>query len=266
MSARFWILTIPLDDWTPPTDLPSQLVYLSGQGECAASGFNHWQVVACFRKTVRLPALKRAFTQSTHAEPTRSDAAYEYVHKEATRIAGTTFTLGARPMQRNRATDWDAVLTAAKSGAMDGIPADVVVRCYSNLRRIAADHMQPVGMVREVRVFCGATGTGKSRRAWEEAGMAAYPKDPNSKFWDGYRQHEHVVIDEFRGSISISHMLRWLDRYPVIVEIKGSSVPLCAKIIWITSNLHPKDWYADLDEETKNALLRRLNITVFHSL
>jgi len=35
---------------------------------------------------------------------------------------------------------------------------------------------------------------------------------------DGYRGQEHVVFDEFRGGIDISHVLRWFDRYPVIVE------------------------------------------------
>lgn len=131
--------------------------------------------------------------------------------------------------------------------------------------------MAPLATERLVYVYYGRTGTGKSRRAWEEAGMDAFPKgnqltltlDPNTKFWDGYRNQEHVVIDEFRGTISIAHLLRWLDRYPVIVEIKGSSTSFCARKIWITSNLDPREWYPDLDQETKEALLRRLNITFF---
>jgi len=69
-----------------------------------------------------------------------------------------------------------------------------------------------------------------------------------------------VVIDEFRGDIDISHLLRWLDRYPVVVEIKGSSTPLVAEKIWITSNLHPTAWYPNLDPLTYAALERRLNI------
>lgn len=74
---------------------------------------------------------------------------------------------------------------------------------------------------------------------------------------------EHVVLDEFRGAIDISHLLRWFDRYPVIVEVKGSAVVLKAKKIWITSNISPDDWYPDLDAETKAALRRRLTITHF---
>jgi len=118
-------------------------------------------------------------------------------------------------------------------------------------------------MEREIVCYWGTTGMGKSRRAWEEAGLNAYPKDPRSKFWDGYRGQEHVVFDEFRGGIDISHVLRWFDRYPVIVEVKGSSTVLKAKKIWITSNLHPNDWYPELDQETKSALIRRLTIVHF---
>lgn len=114
---------------------------------------------------------------------------------------------------------------------------------------------------RTIFVFWGKTGVGKSRRAWDEASLEAYPKDPRTKFWDGYQGQTNVVIDEFRGGVDIGHVLRWFDRYPVIVEVKGSSVPLKATTIWITSNLHPRFWYPELDVETTDALLRRLEIT-----
>lgn len=115
--------------------------------------------------------------------------------------------------------------------------------------------------MREVFVFWGPTGVGKSRRVWELAGIGAYPKDPNTKFWDGYRDHQSVVIDEFRGRVDISHLLRWFDRYPVLVEIKGSATPLLAQRIYVTSNLDPRVWYPDLDEATQAALMRRLQVT-----
>jgi len=131
------------------------------------------------------------------------------------------------------------------------------------IRAISSDYSKAVGMERQCFVFWGRTGTGKSRRAWTEAGMDAYCKDPRTKFWDGYQVEENVVIDEFRGGIDVAHLLRWLDRYPVRVEIKGSSKPLVAKRIWITSNLGPDKWYPDIDQETLSALLRRLEITEF---
>jgi len=118
-------------------------------------------------------------------------------------------------------------------------------------------------MERTVTVYWGPTGTGKSRRAWDESGLDAYPKDPRTKFWDGYQSQPCVVIDEFRGAIDVSHLLRWFDRYPVLVEIKGSSVVLVADRIWITSNLRPDAWFPELDGSTLAALLRRLHVVEF---
>lgn len=147
---------------------------------------------------------------------------------------------------------------------MQSIPPSIRISSYRALRCIASDYAVCPPMVREVFVFWGATGTGKSRRAWEEAGMDAYSKDPRSKFWDGYSSESNVVVDEFRGGIDVSHILRWCDRYPVRVEIKGSSKPLLATKIWFTSNVDPRQWYSELDAETLSALLRRFNITHFN--
>jgi len=96
--------------------------------------------------------------------------------------------------------------------------------------------------------------------------MDAYSKSPTTKFWDGYRSHKHVVMDEFRGGISVEHLLRWLDVYPVLVEIKGSAVPLVAETIWITSNIPIDLWYPGIDLETLSALKRRINVTHYDSL
>jgi len=149
---------------------------------------------------------------------------------------------------------------SAKSGILEEIPANIRVVSYRTLRAIKADYDVPSAMARHVTVYVGTTGTGKSFRAHQEAGEFAYYKDPRSKFWCGYQGQPHVVIDEFRGAIDISHVLRWFDAYPVHVETKGSSTPLCATNYWVTSNLHPNRWYPDLDPNTLEALLRRLTI------
>jgi len=265
-QARWWILTIPHAHFTPW--LFPGASYIRGQLESGAgTNYLHWQLVVQFERPTRLAAIKRGLGDACHAEPTKSAAALEYVWKDDTRVDGTQFELGERRLQRNNDKDWETIRTSAKRGALDDIPADVYIRSYSSLKRIAVDHMEPVGIQKEIHVFWGRTGSGKSRRAWDEAGIGAYPKDPRSKFWDGYASHSNVVIDEFRGGIDVAHMLRWLDRYPVIVEVKGSSVVFRAQKIWITSNLHPDMWYPDLDQETKQALLRRFtSITHFDGL
>ena len=258
----YWILTIPQHLYMPFK--PPGVAYVRGQLECGAdTGYLHWQLLVVCEKKLRLGGIKKIFGNEVHGELTRSSAADEYVWKEETRVAGTQFELGQRPFQRNNKRDWDAIWDAAVDGRLADIPAGVRVSSYSSISRIRKDHLKPRALERIVFVFVGTTGLGKSRRAWHEASFDAYPKDPNTKFWDGYQGQENVVMDEFRGKIDISNILRWTDRYPVSVETKGSGVVFNARRLWITSNLHPSQWYPELDPETKDALMRRLNITVF---
>lgn len=270
MSRRqgiFWLLTIPCSTIAPHTDpfasLPDGLQWIRGQKEIGAGGLEHWQVCVALRSKASLSSVLKIFPKC-HAELSRSDAAAEYVWKEETRVEGTQFEHGAKPFQRNKKTDWEAVWTAAQRGDVDQIPASVRVVSYRTIRAIGSDYDRPRSIVRTCNVFWGPTGTGKSRTAWEQAGLEAYSKDPRSKFWCGYQGELHVVIDEFRGGIDISHLLRWLDRYPVRVEIKGSSRPLQATAFWITSNLDPRIWYPEIDDQTTFALLRRLQIVHFN--
>lgn len=256
-KARYWMLTIPSHQFVPY--LAPGIGYIKGQLEKGEGGYLHWQLLVHTEGQQRRSWLLRVFGP-IHCEPTRSEAADEYVWKEDTRVEGTQFELGRRSIKRNASADWDQVWSEAKEGRYESLPKDIVVRCYSQLKAIAKDHLKPVAMERIVKVYWGPTGTGKSHSAWEEATFNAYPKDPMSKFWDGYQQQENVVIEEFRGDISISHFLRWTDKYPVIVDAKHGATTLSATRIWITSNLHPEYWYPDLDRQTKDALLRRLEI------
>lgn len=258
----YWIGTLAWHTYVPWPQ--PQLAWSRGQLELSESGFLHWQLVIALPKKGTMAVLKRIFGNAGHWELARSRTAADYCWKEDTRVAGTQFEFGRRPICSSNKLDWDDIWAAAQTGSLDRIPSSIKVHCYSSLRRISTDFALPIGMERTCHVFWGPTGTGKSRRAWGEAGLLAYPKDPRTKWWCGYSNHEHVVIDEFRGAIDVSHLLRWLDRYPVLVEIKGGAQVLMAKSIWITSNLDPRLWYPDLDQDTLNALLRRLNITHFN--
>lgn len=265
----FWILTLPSSNpstsaW-PPTELPRGLQWISGQKEVGQErGYEHWQVCLALSKKGSLRTIQGMFGTDMHAELSRSSAAKEYCQKEDTAVSGTRFELGSRPIQRNSRIEWEDVWNAAKSGELERIPANVRVSSYRALRTIASDYAKTEPMERICFVFWGPTGTGKSHRSWDEAGMEAYSKDPRTKFWDGYDSESNVVIDEFRGAIDISHLLRWLDKYPVRVEVKGSTKPLLATKIWITSNLDPRLWYPELDDDTRQALMRRLTITHFN--
>jgi len=109
-----------------------------------------------------------------------------------------------------------------------------------------------------VKWYYGATGTGKSRTAYEEL-EDPFTAGATSKWWQGYDAHENVIIDDFRKSfISFSELLRLLDCYPYLVECKGGSRQFLAKQIIITSPFHPKEIFSENGEEIEQ-LIRRIN-------
>lgn len=263
-QGRYWILTIRYADWSVPDQLPSLLAYIHGQQELgigdSTAPYHHWQLFCVSKRKLTIHQVKSCFTNTAHCELTRSEAAEDYCLKDETAIDGTRFELGIKPFKRNCELDWERVWQLAVDGNIMGIPASLRVQHYSSLRKIGADFACPEAVERTVYVYWGRTGTGKSRRAWMEAGINAYSKDPRSKFFNGYRGEEHAILDEFRGAIDISHFLRWLDRYPVHVDLKGYSGPLKVRKWWITSNVRPDSWFPDLDAATLDAMMRRFTI------
>jgi len=127
-NARFFILTIPHECYTPWLPPNSAIIWVRGQLELAESGFLHWQLVVGFNKSVRFAHVKSWFGDSAHVEATRSAAADEYVWKDETSVAGTRFELGKKPFVRNTVTDWDRIRELAVAGTLEEVPSDIFVR------------------------------------------------------------------------------------------------------------------------------------------
>lgn len=261
-QGRYWLATISCELLPDQPVLSSPICYLKGQKERGEGGFLHWQVMVITSRRCTMRQVKSALHQSAHVELSRSEAAEAYVWKEETRIPGTQFELGSKPLSRARKEDWSLILQSAKDGKFEEIPGDILIRNYSSIKRIRVDHMVPIDRPDvEVFVYWGPTGTGKTFRAHREIrdlGVPFFDKNPLTKWWDGYRGQTVCLIDEFAGRVDIVNLLRWLDRYPCTVEVKGYSAPLEVTKFWITSNIDPRAWYPDADSNHKAALLRRL--------
>jgi len=136
--ARYWLGTCYSP--TMPAQLTAPCVWLRGQQEtCPTTGRIHWQVCAGFSRPVRLGGVKLSICDG-HWEPTRSDAADEYVWKEATRIPGTQFELGRKPTRRNVSVDWDEIKASAQRGELDTIPSDIYIRYSIVLTSVIIGH------------------------------------------------------------------------------------------------------------------------------
>ena len=118
--------------------------------------------------------------------------------------------------------------------------------------------------VPEVFWFYGPTGTGKSREAAAQAPEAFYKMGGN-KWWDGYDNHEAVIIDDYRRDLcTFSELLRMLDRYPYRLEVKGGSCEFVARRIYITTPKSPEGtWEGRSDEDIAQLTRRITRVTHF---
>lgn len=114
---------------------------------------------------------------------------------------------------------------------------------------------------RIVELHVGVTGSGKTRRVYEKyPNVYELPISKKGDIWfDGYAGEKEALLDEFSGQMALASVLKVLDPYYVRkVPTKGSFAWWNPKVIIVSSNIHPKDWYKwEGREEQQKALRRR---------
>ena len=108
----------------------------------------------------------------------------------------------------------------------------------------------------EVIVNWGDTGLGKTRGPYDEGAFKWEPSTP--EWWDGYDGEEILLIDEFYGQLRPSRLLALLDGYQLRLPIKGGFTYARWTKVYISSNVPPDDWYKDVPDKVKQALMRRI--------
>lgn len=260
-QARYWLLTLHMPcSWTVPTRLPQDIVWLRGQREIGSNtGAEHWQIFVAYSKKVRRARVKQDFTDQVHAEPSRSQAAEEYVWKEDTAVPGTRFELGGKQLNRNSREFWDSQLQLARRGNIKDCEPDIQLRYYSTLKRIAADAKEDaVDLTAPCGIWIvGPPGVGKStfaRKCWPDI----YFKMIN-KWWDGYEDQKSVLIDDFsiqHGPIMGYYLKIWADQYVFRGEVKGGTIKIRPDRVVVTSNYTIEEIFAT-DAALYDAIKRR---------
>jgi len=244
-----------------------------GEEKCPDTGRLHLQGYFSFKSAKKFSCLKKEFP-SFHFQVAVADAYKNKLYCSKTRpgdipnevffesgvIPEPTGSAGGEANKRK----WSASLEAAKSGGVDDIEPEMLIKYYSTFRRIERDYMvKPQDLDNVCGIwYYGATGTGKSHAARADF-PGAYNKLPN-KWWDGYQREDFVLIDDFdvvHGVLGY-HLKIWADKYAFSAEVKGSTISIRPKTIVVTSNYHPSEIWGD-KPQTLDPILERFRVVQF---
>lgn len=246
--------------------------YAIYQRERGSNGTEHLQGYICLGKPTTFTKWKTICGRRAHIEAARGTAEENkaYCSKEDTRIAPPV-EFGVLPSPGRR-SDLAGIIAAARDVTIkmaDVLETDAesYLRYHRGIHAIRSLSFGRRDWKTEIFWFWGPTGTGKSREAYARA-PNAYWKAGGTKWWDGYDGHEDVIIDDYRKDLCPFHeLLRLFDRYPMMVEMKGSSISFIPKRIFVTTPKNPNDTWEGRTEEDIQQLVRRIeNIVHFDSL
>lgn len=187
-----------------------------------------------------------------------------YCSKEA---EDEVFTMGMpKKKEQGKRNDLVEVKNMIRSGASELEVADSHFnqwvrynRSFSQYRNLVMQ--EAAKRERNVRVYYiwGETGTGKSRYCRDRSpGLFSVSEGVTGMWFTGYAYEKEVLFDDFRGTVPLHVLLKYLDRYPVQVPIHGSYMHFNAEVIYITSNVPLEDLYRNADQRSRDALRRRI--------
>jgi len=187
----------------------------------------------------------RSRTEPRHIEIGRDfESCLSYLNRDPGR-KHKLLELGERPSPGKR-SDVEGIRILIRNGG--GIKE--VIDTATSYQSIRTGELilkyEPSTELRDVEVYWlyGKSGSGKTYFCVQ----AAIQQDKDflitegnlNQYINGYTGQKCIIFDDLRiEDISYNKLLRYLDKYPLIVNIKGTTIPLRADLIFVTSQFSP---------------------------
>lgn len=229
-----------------------------GRETCPTTGRIHLQGYACFTREFSMKQIKKMLNNDTlHIEPMRGSIKSNeiYCSKE-----GQYMKIGTMPVHNGSRTDIEELFNDI-SISLDKDELieknfnkylkynKVIDRLYDQKLRKNVGSYRPI----EVNVIYGDAGAGKTRYVYEtedDEHIYRLNKLSETMWFDGYNPDKHSVllIDDFYGNVKFGSFLELIDNRRILLPVKGAMTFSNWDKIYITSNKHPREWYAQCDK------------------
>jgi len=236
--------------------------YLVYQWEkCPNTGKRHAQGYVVFKRSIKLRPAQRLIHPEICMHMETPNGTHEqnrsYCTKEESRIEGP-FEFGELPVsQQGKRTDLDDAISDFMNPKL---PLTQVIKKHANayvryhkgfekLRDRVDFEEVPKFRKLEVTVLFGVAGCGKSRWASNSESVFMLNKQNGSTWWNYYDGEDTLIIDDFYGWLPYAEMLKTIDGYKQPLGTKGSFTVARWTKVFITSNVHPREWYSALAEK-----------------
>lgn len=265
--ARYWVFT--LNNYTQedifylanlPYDDSNPIGYIAFAQEVAPqTGTHHLQGHLELTTQLRFSQLKQLVSPRAYLACRRGSFSDSetYISKE-----GEVFRSGSRLSKGSGSrSDLEECRALLDSGGIQLVAQECFasfVRYHKGFEKYLSLQQISRTWPTEVIVYWGKTGTGKTRKVYDEnENIYAHTE---SQWFDGYTGQSVVLFDDFHGGVfKLPYLLKLLDRYPMLVPVKGGFVSWTPKKLYITSNIDPRSWYMNANTEHVAALFRRIS-------
>lgn len=230
---------------------------------CPTTGRIHWQGYVEMKHTIRRKAMMKMLGNCwCDIRKGTRDQARAYCmdrKKKGVVLESPVFEFGTWGKGQGNRTDIDQAVACKSVAEIKAKYPAIYVRYFKGFEKLfLPDASRDWEM--KIDVFWGPTHSGKTHVARQlMKDSPTYWKMPG-KWFDGYTGQENVIWDDFNymhKDLNDKFMLRLFDKYPLIVEPKGSTVNFVAKWIILTCDSHPRDW--TYNEKDQAQLMRRIN-------
>lgn len=295
VRSRKWLVTInnPVEKGMEHNAIKAQLqlfkncVYWCMSDEIGKDGGTyHTHIFICCSGAVRFSTLKKRFN-GAHFDVCKGTAIdnknyvfkegkWSNTEKEDTRVDGTQEEWGDCPVERQgQRNDISDLYAMIKEGLTNYEIIESNPQYMLNLDKIERarqtvleERFKNEWRDLTVTYIYGTTGAGKTRSVMDKYGYSNVFRVTDYEHpFDGYKGQDVIAFEEFRSSLRIDDMLKYLDGYPVEIPCRYANKIACFTKVYIISNIALTEQYPNVQKEqteTWNALLRRIDKVRIH--